>query len=442
MDDSKNCVLVAKREYTIMLNQHLYPGIYQGLKSIWDDARKTAAPRRVYEDFQNRLARVKKWNQDVIDNEYRRIVDKSRCEWLDDLIKQVFVINTQILASVNMHTVDPNKKIKVKVPKGDKFIHFCYKECARAFYEEAPLMEDRSGVVSRVDQIKNRQKAYKLITTCIENTVRNMLPIESLLKGTMQPDDEGEDATPNPMMFPSMRPPPLSESPFSRRNSVADLIPQLPSSYDGSEKKQFDPETLFAPAREQKDRDHDSDTDKEHQREKEREREREHATIDSDENRDRDRERDREQERERERERDRDRERDREREREREAEAASSRPEGDIKTIYIGPNKGRSIDRELRTEDSDEVGKSAFAGGGPSGSPNEIVADITTAEIPMLGHRTPYEKMDLDVNTDRNELHIVPKKSDDTGTGSVETVKEPVPSIEHFDTAHFFSDVE
>lgn len=427
MDDSKNCVLVARREYTIMLNQHLYPAMYQGLKSIWDDAKRTAPPRRVYEEFQSRLTRVKKWNQDVIDSEYRRIVDKSRCDWLDELIKRVFVINTQILAAVNMHTVDPAKKIKVKVPKGDKFIHFCYKECARAFYENALLMEDRSGAITRVEQIKNLQKAYKLITTCIENTIRNMLPIESLLRDNMDSDGEGEDATPNPMMFPSMRPPPLSESPFSRRNSSAD-IPHFPT-YDSTEpdqqKSTFDPESLFT-AEKPRDSDRDKDRGNDHDSDREKER-------------DRDRERERERDSDHDRERERDRERELERDRERERAAQSSKhAQGDLKTIYIG--SGKSKDRELRSEDSDEHGRSAFAGGG--GNAEEVVAEISTAEIPMLKQRTPYEKMDLDVNTDRNELHIVQKRPDDTGTGSVETLKDAVPPIEHFDTANFFSDVE
>lgn len=204
MDDSKNCVLVAKKEYTTILLYNLYPGIYQGLKSIWDDSKKTALPRRVYEEFQNRLSRVRKWNQDVIDNEYKRIVEKSKCDYLDDLIKKVFVINTQILAAINMHgqSVDTNKKIKVKVPKGDKFIHYCYKECARTFYENALLMEDRQGAITRVEQAKNMQKCYKLIIACIETTIRNMLPIESLLKDQME--NEGEDATPLPQMYRNM----------------------------------------------------------------------------------------------------------------------------------------------------------------------------------------------------------------------------------------------
>ena len=201
MDDnssnSKNYISIARDEYTKILIYKLYPAIYQGLKSIWEDAKRVAKPHDVYSEFQNRLTRVRKWNQEVIDNEYRRIVDKTQCDFLDDLIKRVFVINTQIMAAANIRHVDPTKKIKVKVPKGDKFIHQCYKECARAFFENALIMEDRPGAkTGRIEQLKNLQKANRLIMTCIENTIRNELPIENLLRDNMDDDADGEDATP------------------------------------------------------------------------------------------------------------------------------------------------------------------------------------------------------------------------------------------------------
>src|SRR6478735_11645396 len=101
--DDRNAVLVARREYVSILLYVLYPAIYQGLKSIWEDAKqaKKTKPREVFPEFQNRLARVRKWNQDVIDKEYKRIIDKTKCDYLEELIKRVFIISTQILAAVN-----------------------------------------------------------------------------------------------------------------------------------------------------------------------------------------------------------------------------------------------------------------------------------------------------------------------------------------------------
>lgn len=193
-DDSKNYILVAKKEFTTLLIYNLFPCIYQGIQSIWADAKKTSQPRQVYENFQDRLTRVRKWNQDIISGEYERVLKNIKGDWnLEELIKKIFVINTQILAAVNAS--GPNaKQIKVKVPKGDKFLHCCYKEVARAFYENPLLMEDRPVTISRIEMTKNLQKSYKIIMGCIETAILNLLPIDSLLKDSY--DSEGEDATP------------------------------------------------------------------------------------------------------------------------------------------------------------------------------------------------------------------------------------------------------
>lgn len=204
MDESKQCVILARKEFTSILIYYLYPSIYQGIRSIWEDAKKTALPRDVYQNFQNRLIRVRKWNQDVIDHEYKRIVNKTKCEWLNDLIKKVFVLNTQLLAATNVNS--SHHKIKVKVPSAEKFIHVCYMECARSFFENALYMEDRQSAISKIEQSKNLQKSYKLIMQCIENAIRTLLPIESLVTEDYNTIQEGEDATPLPQMYKSLSP--------------------------------------------------------------------------------------------------------------------------------------------------------------------------------------------------------------------------------------------
>jgi hypothetical protein len=204
MDESKQCVILARKEFTSILIYYLYPSIYQGIRSIWEDAKKTALPRDVYQNFQNRLIRVRKWNQDVIDHEYKRIVNKTKCEWLNDLIKKVFVLNTQLLAATNVNSF--RHKIKVKVPSAEKFIHVCYMECARSFFENALYMEDRQSAISKIEQSKNLQKSYKLIMQCIENAIRTLLPIESLVTEDYNTIQEGEDANPLPQMYKSLSP--------------------------------------------------------------------------------------------------------------------------------------------------------------------------------------------------------------------------------------------
>ena len=102
----------------------------------------------------------------------------------------------------NRCLINNSSKIKITVPKGDKFIHCCYKECARVFFENPTLVEDRMDRITRMEQSKNLQKAYKLIMTSIENTIRNLLPIESLLREQVSLKETGNESEYNPFQNP------------------------------------------------------------------------------------------------------------------------------------------------------------------------------------------------------------------------------------------------
>ncbi|KAJ3215792.1 hypothetical protein HDU81_001305 [Chytriomyces hyalinus] len=92
--EPQSVLLTARKEYTQVLVYHIGPGIYQGLQSIWVDCK--TVKKNIILEFQTRLSRVRKWNQDMIENECQRIVDKSKIEWLSDLVKKIFVVNVHI----------------------------------------------------------------------------------------------------------------------------------------------------------------------------------------------------------------------------------------------------------------------------------------------------------------------------------------------------------
>ena len=83
--------------------------------------------------FQNLLSHVPKWSQEIIDTEYNRLVDQSKCDWLEDLVTAVFVSHTKILTAIRIGK--KHKKIHLKVPKIDNFIHKVYIQVAREFWK-------------------------------------------------------------------------------------------------------------------------------------------------------------------------------------------------------------------------------------------------------------------------------------------------------------------
>lgn len=188
MKEDNQCLIVARKEFTDVLVDLLYRPIYVGIQSIWEDTKSHYPPREVYGKFQDKLLKISKWNQTVITNEHRRIVDKSKCEYLDALIQKVFVLHTQLLAATSSR---PNRKIKLNIPKTDDFIHRCYEMCGRAFYENPLLMEDRTGDTRK--RVRNLQESNTIIKDCICTTIRTLLPVGNLL----QEDLEEADVVPN-----------------------------------------------------------------------------------------------------------------------------------------------------------------------------------------------------------------------------------------------------
>ena len=190
MDEGNVTVLVdAKEEYTKQLISILKTCIYQGIKSIYMDAKDICnqdnTPENVLMIFQDLLSRIPKWSQDIINKEFERITNVSKCDYIDDLLKVVYISHIKILTIV--HSAQKNKKLSLKVPSGSHFIHLCYTECAREFWKDPYLFSDRG---SKFEQQKNMRDSENMISNCISETIRKQLPVRHILKEFLNEPDE------------------------------------------------------------------------------------------------------------------------------------------------------------------------------------------------------------------------------------------------------------
>lgn len=200
-----NVLVDAKIEYTKQLINFLAVPIYQGISKIYEEALNYSKENGesnteysfiifVLRNFQALLKQIPKWNQDTINNEYQRIVDESRCEWLGDLIKAVFIANVKILSAVRLGT--RYKKIQLEIPDPKDFIHKCYIEVARGFYSNPYLMSHKAR---DIELYKNKKEAWSIISGSIEETIRKLLPVHQILKeylgDTFESDETTEDIT-------------------------------------------------------------------------------------------------------------------------------------------------------------------------------------------------------------------------------------------------------
>ena len=196
MEEGNLAILVdAKSEYTKQLINILKINIYNGIKIIFQTTKKYCIENdnseNILQHFQEALSEIPKWNQEVIDNECLKIIDNSKCDWLEDLITAVFVSHTRILTSINFSK--NKKKINLKIPKVESFIHKCYIDVARSFWKTPYLFDDS---ISKYDFQRNRRDVESIIEDCIEETIRKQLPVKHILKeylGTDYQDDTAED---------------------------------------------------------------------------------------------------------------------------------------------------------------------------------------------------------------------------------------------------------
>ena len=179
----------SQHEWAVQILNTLTPYIIEGINSIFDESYKLCIENREKEKylmtFQNLLARIPKWNNTIIEEETKRIVDKSKCLYLEDLISCVHISHLKILTS--MRVTKTQKKININVPVLKDFIHKVYIHCGRKLYTVTYLFErDIEPLIMQ----KNRKEIEDHVNNAILNAIRESIPVEEILKAYM---DESTD---------------------------------------------------------------------------------------------------------------------------------------------------------------------------------------------------------------------------------------------------------
>ena len=180
-DYNSNLLNDSKNEWSIRLMNVLSGHIIDGFRSIFNEAlevcEQNEEPEKYLMTFQNFLSRIPKWNQNMIDAEGQRIVKNSKCNYLEDLITCVHIIQLKILSCVR--TSNHNKKIEIDIPNFTSFLHNVYINVARKLYSNIYLFQID---ITSLEQQKNNREFENIVQSCIMNTIRDNIPIDSLLK--------------------------------------------------------------------------------------------------------------------------------------------------------------------------------------------------------------------------------------------------------------------
>ena len=182
----------ARNEWCARLVNILAPMMSEGFRSIFDEAWKLCEQNnetgKYLMTFQNFLSRVPKWNATIIEQETQRIVDRSGCGHLADLVTCVHIIQLKSLTC--MRVGSKQKKVDIDIPQLNDFIHKVYVHCARKLYTNVYLFE--RGIPPLTTQ-KNMRETDIIIKECILDSIRESIPLEMILKTYM--DETIEDHT-------------------------------------------------------------------------------------------------------------------------------------------------------------------------------------------------------------------------------------------------------
>jgi hypothetical protein len=202
MDDFNVSALhESKNEWGARLLTILTPLIVEGFKSIFEESlnlcRANNEMDKYLMTFQNFISRIPKWNPTIIENEKKRICDKSGCTYLDDLITCVHIIQLKLLTAVRAGT--KQKKVDIQIPKFEDFIHKVYIHVARKIYKNVYLFEAN---IPPLQTQKNHRELEVIIQECILNAVRESIPIDMILRAYLDEtieDDVIEEIKETPM---------------------------------------------------------------------------------------------------------------------------------------------------------------------------------------------------------------------------------------------------
>lgn len=182
----------SRNEWCSRLVSIFAPLVIEGMRSIFNESWKICIDNdeinKYLMTFQNLLSRVPKWNNNIIEEERKRIIERSGCDYLEDLISCVHIIQLKVLTCIRVG--NKQKKIDISIPNLDSFIHKTYINVARKIYTNVYLFEKN---LSPLQLQKNNRELEIIIQESIMLAIRESIPTEAIIRAYMEEGIEHEE---------------------------------------------------------------------------------------------------------------------------------------------------------------------------------------------------------------------------------------------------------
>lgn len=182
----------SRNEWCSRLVSIFTPLVMDGVRSIlnesWTMCMNNDEANKYLMTFQNLLSRIPKWNNNIIEEERKRIIERSGCNYLEDLITCVHIIQLKVLTCIRVGS--KQKKIDISIPNLDVFIHKVYINVARKLYSNVYLFEKN---ISPLQTQKNTRELELIVQECIMMAIRESIPTEQIIRAYMDDSIEHEE---------------------------------------------------------------------------------------------------------------------------------------------------------------------------------------------------------------------------------------------------------
>ena len=167
-------LIETKNEYIEHMQDIITIPISKKIYEIWCDCSKRKGSIK---EFQKELIQIKKWNNNIIDEEYKRIVKSSKCKYLADLIKIIIITTIKIKIYEYKDYFD---NIKIKIPAPEDFVHKCYINVSIFSWKNAYLFNNKNIKDSEHQNNLNIiEENFKII---IKKTFRDFIPFNDIFQ--------------------------------------------------------------------------------------------------------------------------------------------------------------------------------------------------------------------------------------------------------------------
>ena len=127
--------------------------------------------------FQNELYSIRKWNNNIVSDEYKKIVKYTKCKYLANLIKIIIITTIKIKIYEYREQFD---NIKIKIPNAEDFVHKCYINAAAFSWKNAYLYNRNN--IKDAEYQNNLNIIEENIRAIVKKTFRDFIPFDEIFK--------------------------------------------------------------------------------------------------------------------------------------------------------------------------------------------------------------------------------------------------------------------